>query len=147
MKRTPYYIALFAVLLSACSPSRNAAFARNQEKWRAANVSHYRFNLTVSCFCPFSRKMPLTIEVQDGSVMSVKYNDGSSVGTDISTFAAYLTIDDLFNYTESAMLEADEIHIKYDAAYGFPSDVSIDYIKNAMDDEMSLQVRNFEPLN
>jgi hypothetical protein len=34
----------------------------------------------------------------------------------------------------------------YDPTYGFPSQVSIDYIKRAVDDELGLQVSNFEVL-
>ena len=42
--------------------------------------------------------------------------------------------------------DAEEIQISYDATYGFPNSIAIDYIKEAVDDELSLQVSDFEVL-
>ncbi len=148
MKRILVYAALFTLVLSACAPLTNSEFNRNLEKWQMANVNHYRFSLAVSCFCAFMQKMPLSIEVKDGQVVSMIYNDGSAVpDNEREFFAQYETINALFDYTKGAMRDADEIHIQYDSTYGFPSSVQIDFIKNAVDDELSLNVQGFEPLN
>jgi hypothetical protein len=42
--------------------------------------------------------------------------------------------------------DADEVLVTYDATYGFPTSISIDQIKEAVDDEISYQVENFEVL-
>jgi hypothetical protein len=36
--------------------------------------------------------------------------------------------------------------VEYDPTYGFPTNVQIDFIKNAADDELSLFVPSFERL-
>lgn len=148
MKRILVYVTLFTLIFSACTPLTDSEFNRNYEKWQMANISHYRFSLGVSCFCAFTQKMPLSIEVKDGQVVSMTYNDGSAVpDSEREFFARYETINALFDYTKGAMADADEIHIQYDSTYGFPSSVQIDFIKNAMDDELSLYVQSFERLN
>lgn len=148
MKKLWLILTLSAILFSACTSPANSEFAKNREKWQMANISHYRFSLSVGCFCAFIQKMPLEIEVKDGQVVSMTYNDGSPVpDSERQTFADYETIDALFDYTKSAMKEADEIRIQYDATYGFPSEVQIDFMKNARDDELALHVQSFEPLN
>jgi hypothetical protein len=92
--------------------------------------------------------MPLTIEVQDGKVVSMTYDDGSPVPeADRSIFAQYETIEDLFTFTRDAISRADEIHVTYDSTYGYPSIVQIDFVRNAADDELDLTVQSIEPLN
>jgi hypothetical protein len=63
------------------------------------------------------------------------------------TYQTYATIDRVFLALQSAYTaEADEITVTYDPAYGFPATVSIDYIIEAMDDELSYQVSDFQVL-
>ena len=112
-----------------------------------AEVGHYRYSVSVGCFCAFTQKMPLTIEVQDGQVLSMVYKDGSPVpDADRAIFARYQTVEALFDFTGESIGNADEIQVEYDPTYGFPAKVQIDFMKNAMDDELSLSVSSFERL-
>jgi uncharacterized protein DUF6174 len=148
MNKAPVSITLLAVLVAACSPLANSELARNRETWQVANVRDYRFELSVVCFCGFTQKMPLAIEVRGGQVVSMTYNDGTPVEEqERALFQRYETIDALFDYTAGAMSDADEIHVGYDPTYGYPASLQIDFIKNAADDELSLLVQGFEPLN
>jgi hypothetical protein len=147
MKRIWISLVLLSLALSACSARGGSELSRNREKWQAAGIGHYRFDLSVLCFCPFSQQMPLRVEVLDGQVVSMAYNDGTPVTeSDRATFSAYATIDALFAYTGEALRNADEMHISYDPTYGFPSQVQIDFVKNAVDDELALRAENFQAL-
>jgi len=147
MKKIWISLALLSLALSSCSPQAGSELARNRERWQAAGIDHYRFELSVLCFCPFSPQMPLRIEVIGGQVVSLTYNDGNPVPeSEWATFSAYTTIDALFAYTEQAVRKADEIRITYDPSYGFPSQVQIDFVKNAVDDELALRAENFQAL-
>ena len=42
---------------------------------------------------------------------------------------------------------ADEVTVKYDATYGFPTEATIDVVKEAIDDELYLTISNFEELS
>jgi len=138
-----------AVILAACSAG-GSEFSRNQQKWDDANVQHYRFLLNVSCFCPFRDQMPLTVEAQNGEVVSMTGADGSVIAADdpnYELFSKYATIDRLFSELEADLGGgADEVTVTYDAAYGFPAEIVIDFIKEATDDELYLNASGFEKL-
>ncbi len=147
MKKIWISLALLSLAFSACSPRSGSELGRNRDKWQATGIDHYRFNLSVLCFCPFSQQMPLSVEVLDGRVVSMAYNDGTPVpDSQRATFSAYATVDALFASTEDALRQADEIHITYDPTYGFPSQLQIDFVKNAVDDELALRAENFQVL-
>jgi hypothetical protein len=140
-------LVVLALMLTACSAS--STYNQNLKKWQGANISHYRYQLVIGCFCPFYEDMPLTIEVENGVVVSIARTDGTLVdSTDpaYETYSAYATIDRLFAQLESEMADADEVNVDYDSQFGFPANISIDLIKEAVDDELSLQVTNFEVL-
>jgi hypothetical protein len=137
-----------ALFLAACSMGSQTEIERNQEKWQAANVSHYRYNLFVGCFCVFSQDMPLVIEVKDGEVVSMEYQNENEIdATSRELFEKYATIDRIFSELEKDINgEADEVVVTYDPTYGFPAEINIDFIKDAIDDELGLTVSNFEKL-
>ncbi len=137
-----------ALALTACSRGSQTEIERNKEKWQDANVSHYRFNLFVGCFCAFSQDMPLVIEVQNSEVVSMEYQSGKEIEVgNRELFDKYATIDRIFAELEKDINgEADEVIVKYDPTYGFPTEANIDVIKDAVDDELALTVSNFEKL-
>ena len=139
--------------LAACTAAGNAMgsqseIEQNKEKWENANISHYRYHLSITCFCVFSQDMPLIIEVQDGEVVSMEYQSGNEIdATSRELFEKYATIDRLFAELEADINgAADEVIAKYDATYGFPTEVTIDFVKEATDDELYLNLSNFEEL-
>ncbi len=135
------------LLLSACGGG--SAFQQNQEKWEGQNINHYRFTVAVSCFCPFAN-VEVTYEVQNGQVVSQSVHSSPDNPVDeaqVSDFyQSYNTIEKVFDYVDEAVKEADEITIDYDPTYGFPTNISVDWIKLAIDDEMYLTLSNFETL-
>lgn len=59
----------------------------------------------------------------------------------------YSTIDRVFLALEADQTgDADEVIVEYDPTYGFPANVAVDNIKEAIDDEISYQISNFEVL-
>ena len=143
---------VLAIVLSACSlPGSKSEFDTNLEKWQASNIKHYRYSLAVMCFCPGTDKMPLSIEVRDGEIVSMNYADGTPVtAQDVQSefFSGFATIDRLFSELKADLGgAADEVAVKYHPTYGFPTEISIDRIKAAVDDELSLTVTEFEVLD
>jgi len=141
---------LLALILTACSFGARSELYKNRQTWQDAGITHYRFSLHVGCFCPFREKMPLTVEVQNGEIISMTYSDGTLVDkTDpnYETFSQHATIDRIFSELEAGLKgDADEVTVTYDSTHGFPSEIYFDYIKAAMDDELSLTVSEFEIL-
>lgn len=134
--------------LTACSMGGQTEIERNRKKWQDAGISHYRYNLFVGCFCVFNQDMPLVVEVKDGEVISMEYQSGKEIeANNRELFDKYATIDRIFAELEKDINgEADEVVVKYDPTYGFPTEANIDFIKDAIDDEQALTISNFEKL-
>jgi hypothetical protein len=146
MKRSLIILLALALLLAACSPA--TALEQNRQKWAGQEISHYRFNLMIGCFCAFRSQMPLTVEVQNGKIVSIETADGSPiVEGSRQIFEQAGMMEKLFAVIEEAQANgADELAVVYDPTYGFPSQISINPIKNATDDEISYYVENFQVL-
>ena len=139
---------VLSLILAACSTA--SEYDQNLKKWQDADVAHYQFDLFIGCFCPFRDMMPLTIEVLNGEVVSITQQDGTAVTENDPSYTYFVevaTVDRLFEELNSSLNGgADEVLVTYDATYGFPMTISIDQIKEAIDDEIAYQVANFEVL-
>jgi hypothetical protein len=146
-------LTVMALVLVGCAVMGSALgsqseIEQNKEKWQDANVSHYRYELFISCFCVFNEDMPLIIEVQDGKVVSMEFQSGREIDPGLrELFDKYATIDRLFAELEADLNgAADKVDIEYDPTYGFPTKASIDFVEEAVDDELYLSISNFEEL-
>jgi hypothetical protein len=140
------------LILAACA-SANALgspseIEQNREKWQDANISHYRFHLFIGCFCIFTEDMPLIIEVQDGEIVSMELSSGKEIDPSLlELFNKYATIDRVFSEVEAGLNGgADNVVVKYDPTYGFPTEVTLDFETQAADDEIYLTLSDFEAL-
>jgi hypothetical protein len=140
------------LVLAACSvvnaAGNQSEIEQNKEKWQDSGISHYRFQLFLSCFCVFNEDMPLIIEVQDGEVVSMGYQSRNEIdATNRELFDKYATIDRIFAELEAGLNgAADKVTVEYDPMYGFPTKADIDVVEEAIDDELYLTISNFEAL-
>ncbi len=124
-----------------------ATLAQNQQKWDALKITHYSMKLNVSCFCAFRSQMPLSVEVNDGRVVSMLDSNGQSVAQFADTFDTYNTIEKLFSKLNDALNGgADKTTVEYDTDKGYPQSIYIDYIEKAADDEIGFTVSDFKVL-
>jgi hypothetical protein len=144
---------VMALILAGCAAMGNALgsqseIEQNKEKWQDAGISHYRYNLFISCFCVFTQDMPLIIEVQDGEVVSMEFQSGKEIDPSLlELFEKYATIDRVFTEVEAGLNgAADNVVVTYDPTYGFPTEVTLDFEQQAADDEIYLTLSNLEVL-
>jgi hypothetical protein len=116
------------------------AFDSFRQQWESQSLDSYTFELTIGCFCGIASQTPALVTVLDDTVASaVRISDNVEVQADL--LPAIKTIDELFDLIEDAEGGgADDIQTEYDETVGFPSSISIDYIENAIDDEISYSV-------
>jgi hypothetical protein len=134
-----------ALVLTACGGKSD--LAKHSDQWDKQAISHYRFDLTIGCFCAFRSLNPVSVEVQDGKIVSMIGSDGQPLSADIrSTFEPAATMEGLFALAGENLANADHVEIAYDATYGFPTSIYVDRIEQAADDEISYTVENFEVL-
>jgi hypothetical protein len=151
MKRLLLFSLLVLLVLAAAGCGnfqQGRALSRNRALWESQDITHYRLQLRIGCFCAFMDLMPLSVEVRDGQVVSLLDASGRPVpGDRLEMLERYAGIDKVFELVDQAISgKADKVTVTYDPTYGFPTQVSIDYIKLAVDDELGLQVSNFEVL-
>ena len=140
-----FVLLILTLILSACGG--RSTLNENRDKWNASGINHYRFELTIFCFCPFSEVNPVTVEVLDGRIVSLTGADGQPLPENFrSDFDQAGTVNLLFAIAENSLANADQAEVTYDAAYGFPSSIRVDWIELAMDDEVSYYIENFEVL-
>lgn len=113
----------------------------NLSKWQDADIHDYQFIYNRFCFC--LPMQDVVINVQADKVDSAFYKlTGEYLTAD--QLVELPTIVSLFNTIEDAINRgAYKLTATYDDNYGYPVDVSIDYDKNAIDEEFGFNVSGF----
>jgi hypothetical protein len=133
----------FGCTTSPLEPESDA-LTRARSRWATAAVESYRFEFQRFCFCAPDFIRRIRVEVIDGSVRTVVYVDSSEPVPDPT---AAPVIEDLFEEIQDAIdRQAHSLVTEYDAELGHPTEVSIDYLEFAVDEEMAFSVTAFEAL-
>ena len=116
--------------------------AEHRAIWDAKHPVAYRFKIGVGCFCPSNVTGPfiITARVDTREIQNVNPDAGAPSGESPPD------VEGAFKKAKDALATADEVEIRYDEAWGFPTLIDIDWIKNAVDDEESLTISEFEVL-
>ncbi len=114
-----------------------AALAAAEARWKAKAPASYSFIYEPSCFCPRTK---LLVTVVDGDVTSVtaapgQHDDPNAFVPPVAdTPSAETLFADLRRAYSDAKPAAD-VQVTYDAEYGYPASVFIDWDVNAADEE------------
>ncbi|MFV1883977.1 MAG: DUF6174 domain-containing protein [Balneola sp.] len=153
-------IPLFALLLfSACdrdgvSNAELRKLEKAKETWQKTKTPDYSFNYRQSCFCAYFGEVKIqvfadtvyaVVNPETGEDATIETENGDEKLLDLYP-TLFLTIDELFEELEEAAMIADEMEGSYDNDRGYPKQVSIDYLKDAIDDEVSHLISNYQVL-
>ena len=140
--------AVIIILVFIMSPYGKTLILKiNRAKWEEQNISHYRFKLDIICLCPFQDSIPMTIEVRDGQIISVKDINGMDLDKhDLKVFERAGTIERLFDIAKGSISKAFSASVSYNAEMGFPDSIESDWDENVYDDEITYKVSEFEVL-
>lgn len=118
---------------------------RNRRHWEAQAVDDYRYVARRGCYCPTEVVAPVVVEVRDGEVVSVVYQEsGEAVQV---TYSALWPMEEVFGIVQEAIdRDAVEVTVHYDPDYGFPRDIGIDYSENVVDEEVAYTITDFQLL-
>ncbi|MDJ0728455.1 MAG: DUF6174 domain-containing protein [Crocosphaera sp.] len=117
----------------------------NHQLWRSQQIKNYQYIYQQQCFCPPPSNTPLKVFVKNDKIAQVVHLNNNQLITDL-TFPK--TIEELFNIIEDAInRNADEILITYDANFGYPTRVAIDYQKILADEEITYTVESLSQFN
>lgn len=139
------FLTVFSLILAACGAQ--SELSQNQAKWQDQAPAHYRFDLQIGCFCAFRDRMPLTVEIQNGEIVSIVDATGAApTEQEMEWYAPYLGVDKVFEYAQKASTEAAKLEIKYDASLGYPTQLYVDWNEETMDEEVGLDITNLTVL-
>lgn len=138
-RRRTEIVALLA-LTAACSTvdGPSGSYDQHLKAWREIEPTSYEFEYAQQCFC-----------VQSGIWWRIQVSNGAFVSATpivdpvpTGVTARHLTIDSVFAQVRAAL---DDKHatvaITYDPVWHNPSVLSVDPLKNAVDDEWALLAR------
>lgn len=115
-----------------------------RDKFLANNFNSYQFDFNWSCFCQFEYTRKVTIYVENDQIASIVDID---TNTEIinGEVATYYTMNGLFDYIFKAneQHEADKTQYKINKDYFYIEGCGIDFLLDAVDDEMGFTVSNF----
>jgi hypothetical protein len=110
--------------------------------WEAAGIEDYSFQLDVICYCTISGRFQVTVE--NGEAVEVTTESGPVDLAAPDRFMDY-EIEGLFNLLSDWGGEQapDAVLASFDPETGYPIEVRIDSIRNAIDDELTYFVSEF----
>ena len=146
-RRNPQRWGLGAVLvtLAACGtlgpldgPLEELEQAR--ERWEAYEPANYSYAVRRLCFCAPESIGPVRVVVSNGIVVEARYVATSDT-VPTSFRSLFPAVEGLFDILEDAYdNDASDVDVTYDPNTGVPTNFFIDYIENAIDDEVGYEV-------
>lgn len=143
-------LALLMLVAASCTntvtgitSADRSAYSAARARWDSRNVDHYSWVYQRgSCECLPEWTRPLYVEVDGATVVALDEETRQA--------PAYLaltpppTVEFVFDLIEDAIDEGvHRLHVEYDAVYGYPRVVSIDYHEMYVDDELRIDTRDF----
>lgn len=131
---------LAGTLPAAADEALDAARAR----WQAAALSAgYEYGYHKHCECYRDEPPETLVTVRNGRVQDVRHrhaDSGTVVRADARNFAAYWTVDELFALVAGALDRGSVVRVSYDDALGYPTKIFIDHDREAIGDELDLEL-------
>lgn len=125
----------------------------NKAKWGSQNIEHYQIDQYVSCYCSPTLTLPVVMQVQkeDKSLLYYTTNVDWYGVTVIDhemivpndAMDLFKTVNDMFDYIETTISDADEITVSYHPELGYPLTVRVNWDLSSVDDEISFNITNF----
>jgi hypothetical protein len=118
-----------------------AELAAGRSAWRAAKLVDYEYGYRKYCACHPDSPPETIVTVRGGEVVGVRHrpvDSANEVQAEARNLKYYWTIDELFELIDSAQRRGAQVRASYDPKRGFPTEIHIDYDKNAIGDELDV---------
>ena len=124
--------------------SPEAALAQAIARWETSGLANYDYLGAWSCFCPEEDLAEAKVTVNNGEVTGVGSADPSMDA--IPDPERFVPIEGLFALIQDALdRDASRVEVSYDATYGYPVDLFIDYEARMTDEEDRFAISSFTP--
>ena len=120
---------------------------RNWNRFESSAPLSYSYTVRVNCECPSEITRPVVVWVDRGSI-EYQYYEDTGLPVPLSISNSFPSAEQLFDAIQDGIdRRADEIEVDYDATYGYPTNVYIDYDRNRTGEELSLTTHGMQPWN
>ena len=133
--------------LAACTDSTGptdaaTALADARARWARSGVADYQYTITRGCECSPESVGPVVIEVRNHQVQTRRYLSGTAVDPQFAEL--FSAVPGLFDLIDEAIQEpAAGLAVRYNAEYGYPETIQIDWVAGFADDEVSYHISDF----
>lgn len=124
----------------------------NKAKWESQNIEHYQIDQHISCFCGETSTIPVRMQVKEEDKNLLYYTPNSdwyrapkidrAMMVSSNDESIFKTVEEMFNYLETAITDAYEVTVSYHPELGYPQNVYIDWDVSFADDEISFNIAN-----
>ena len=138
-----------AALLALAAAAQPTDLTAARSLWRRAALTDYEYGYRKYCACHPDTPPETIVTVRGGTVVGVRHRPVDSpneVPGKAGSLQYYWTIDELFELIASATARGAAVRASYDVERGFPTEVHIDYDKNAIGDELDIVLTTVSPL-
>jgi len=132
------------VTLTSCSSmiSPGEELASAKSRWLRNGPSVYTMTIVRGCECLSEAVGPVSVFVNNGEITARYTLSGVSVPK--SYAALFPDVEGLFQLIADAQAQHYyKVDVEYDSELGFPTKISIDAVKNMIDDEYFTVVKDF----
>lgn len=125
---------------------------RNQAKWESQHITHYRMSLNLLGYGYNYSRMPLTVEVKDGEVITVVDARGETVSpkdheVTVDDYPNGFTIPGMFSYADRTCGESPPaMKVSFNPVLGYPTTIYVDPYTEPCCQDFTIEVRDFEVL-
>jgi hypothetical protein len=116
--------------------------------WASPNVTWYKLGFSRECYCTPEFRAPYLSIVTNATITDVvNVTDGASISSSEALFTEAYSVERLYETIQSALeRDAFEVTVEYDATFGYPLSVYIDYDDMMADEETSVVINSFLPV-
>jgi hypothetical protein len=114
--------------------------------WTSKNLTSYSYTLQQSCFCPVEYTKAMRLELRDGALTSAKYVD-SGLDVPANFRPKTFKIEAFFDLIDSTRAKGGTAeNLEFDGTFGYPTQMNLDPIPLAADDEISYKLSDLKAL-
>jgi len=140
--RAPSLVLLATLACAALGvPAQTVDLAAHRGAWRAARLTDYEYGYRKYCACHPDSPPETIVTVRGGEVVGVRHrlvDATNEVPAKAGSLKYYWTIDELFDLIDSAQRRGAQVRANFDRERGFPTEIHIDYDRNAIGDELDV---------
>jgi hypothetical protein len=136
-------IVLGILALAACDdhPVSPLGLFMAKTRWERANIDSYEMTVRRQCGeCPIFNPVRLTIS---GGVVVSRIDVVTGEPLIHQLADVFPDVPGLFAMVDEAVARAHGLEVTYDPTYGFPTLISIDWVPDHVDDEVTYRVESF----